>query len=80
MAWKIINNSEPNYFKEEFSTECPKLHQMTTITKHYTGSKWCETDLRKTYHLSGYKCSLLEGTSAHGFSTCAETCPLVQEK
>lgn len=80
MAWKIINNSEPDCYKEEFSAECPKYHQTTTITRHFTGTKWCKTDLQKTYHFSGYKCTLLEDRSAHGFSPCAETCPLVQGK
>ena len=79
MAWKIIRNSEPDFRDYHFSGICPKFDKESTVTTHCSGSVVCKTDLQKTYHPVGYKCSLLE-QSKESASLCVETCPLVPEK
>ena len=80
MAWKIIRNSEPVSRSDSFSGKCPKFDKIATVTVHSIGSVCCKTDLQKTYHKAGSKCSLLEGTNEASFSSCIEKCPLVPEK
>ena len=77
MVWKEVRNSEPNPREDCFSGECPKLGKTALVTVYSVGSVWCKTDLQKTYHKAGMKCSLLEGTN---FSPCMENCPLIPEK
>ena len=80
MAWKEIRNSEPVSRSDVFSGICPKFKKESTITIHSIGSLCCKTDLQKTYHKAGFKCSLLEETNAASFSACMDSCPLVPEK
>lgn len=80
MVWKVIRNSEPRSRSDSFSGLCPKFGKTATITVYSVGNVQCKTDLQKTYHTAGYKCSLLEGTTEVNFSSCMETCPLVPEK
>ena len=80
MAWKEVHNSEPDSRDDCFSGECPKFGKTASVTVHFVGSIWCKTDLQKTYHKAGLKCSLLEGTNGANFAPCMENCPLVPEK
>ena len=80
MAWKIIRNSEPATRSDSFSGMCPKFGKTATITIYSVGSVCCKTDLQKTYHKSGARCSLIEETDGTDFSPCMDNCPLVPEK
>lgn len=80
MAWKRVCNSEPDFRIDSFSGKCPRFNKNATVTINSTGTIVCKTDLQKTYHKSGFKCSLLEGTNEASFSPCMENCPIVSEK
>ena len=80
MAWNKIRNSEPDFREDCFSGICPRFGKTATITISAVGSMSCKTDLQKTYHKAGLKCSLLEGTNEAGFSACMRNCPLEPEK
>ncbi len=80
MGWNIVRNSEETLRDDSFSGECPRFGKKASITVCSVGSIQCKTDLQKTYHKAGVKCSLLEGTNEAGFSPCMENCPLVPEK
>lgn len=75
-----IRNSEPKSQDYCFTGECPKFGKTASVTVHYVGSMWRKSDLHKTYHKAGMKCSLLEGTKEAYFSPCMENCPFVPEK
>lgn len=80
MGWKIVRNSEPTTRADSFSGKCPRFNKDATVTVHSVGSIACKTDLQKTYHKAGFKCSLLEETKEATFSSCMDNCPLVPEK
>lgn len=80
MAWKIVRNSDPDFREDCFTGICPRFGKEATITIKSVGSVMCKTDLQKTYHKSGMKCTLLDGTNEVGFSSCMEKCPLEPEK
>lgn len=80
MAWNIIRNSEPASLNEDYFGTCPKTCKKAKVTVHYVGSKWCKTDLQKTYRKSGMTCSLLLDEDKARFSPCMENCPLVPDK
>lgn len=80
MAWEKIHNSEPTICSDSFGGMCPRFRKTATITVYSVGNVCCKTDLQKTYHKSGVKCSLLEGTNQATFSPCMEKCPLVPEE
>lgn len=77
MAWKIVNNSEPDFKEEKFVGECPMYRKDAMITVFFTGRKMCKTDLQKTYSESGRKCDLLLEAEGVSFTSCMESCPLV---
>lgn len=77
MAWKVINNSEPEFKEDKFVGECPIHHKDAMITVFSTGRKMCETDLQKTYRESGRKCDLLIEVEGVSFAPCVGKCPLV---
>ena len=80
MTWKIINNSESVTNSSTLDGKCPRFGKIATVTTNFVGNLQCKTDLQKTYHRSGIKCSLLDGTSEASFSFCMENCPLVSDK
>lgn len=80
MALKMMHNSEPDFREDSFTDICPKFDKTATITIKSIGSVICKTDLQKTYHKSGMKCSLLDRTNGVGVSSCMEKCPLEPEK
>ena len=80
MEWKIVRNSEPTTRADSFSGKCPRFNKDATVTVHSVGSIARKTDLQKTYHKAGLKCSLLENTKEAAFSSCMDNCPLVPEK
>lgn len=80
MAWKEIRNSEPDMRSDTFSGKCLKCGKTATVTVQSAGSMYCKTDLHKTYHKVGFKCSLLEEAKGTSFCSCMESCPLVPEK
>ncbi len=80
MAWNIVRNDEPDLKKELYSGVCPELGKMAEVTVYYVGSKWCKTDLQKTYRQSGVVCSLLQETDKAKFSPCMENCPFIPKK
>lgn len=80
MGWKIVRNSEPTTRADSFSGKCSKFNKDATVTVYSVGSIACKTDLQKTYHKAGFKCSLLEETKEVSFSSCMDNCPLVPEK
>ena len=81
MGWKIIRNSEPTTRADSFSGKCPQFNKETMVTVYSVGSIVCKTDLQKTYHRSGFRCSLLEKNKEVFFSSsCMDNCPLVPEK
>lgn len=74
MAWKIINNSEPPFREVKNIVNCKKYHETATILAGYSGTKWKDTDLHKTYHLSGWKCELAQNIN-NGISSQCLDCP-----
>ena len=80
MAWKIVDNSQPTYREDCFSGECPQYGKTAIVTVHSVGSIECKTDLQKTYHKSGIKCSLLSDGNETRFCSYMGNCPLVPEK
>lgn len=79
MGWTRINNSEPDSLERRYSGICPQMDKPAEVTTYYWGSKWCKTDLQKTYRRSGMKCSLLEETGKVSCS-CIRNCPFVSEE
>ena len=79
MAGKIINNSEPLFREVKSFVDCKKYHEKATIVANYMGTKWKDTDLCKTYRLSGWKCSLTQKINNHGSLQCFD-CPHEPEK
>lgn len=80
MAWNMIHNSEPASLKEDYSGICPETGKTAKVTVHYVGSKWCKTDIQKTYRKSSMTCSLLQDEDKARFSPCMDNCPLVPDK
>ena len=75
MAWKEIRNNQPPVKEISYTGQCPKYHKEATVTGHYFGNKWAETDHFPTYSLSGYRCTL-----NHGLCSFEEQCPLMPAK
>ena len=63
---------EPTERVVQGTWDCSQVNAKATITAYYIGIRMCKTDLEKTYHLSGWNCSLLDEKL---FSCCRETCP-----
>lgn len=79
MGLKIIRNGEPNFKKIDIPGVCPRCHKEVIISEHYSGQMMCQTDLNKTYHFSGYSCSLQKEDPEIPRS-CLMNCPLVTKK
>ena len=79
MAWDIIRNSESNSRKESIMGKCPISEENAIITVFYVGNTYCKTDLQKTYHKAGIKCSLLERANKSEVSLCIEQCELAPD-
>lgn len=79
MPWKPIRQ-EPSYRREPSFGYCTRFCKDATITRHYVGSYVAKTDLQMTYHLSGYSCNLLAGTSEDGRCMYASECPVIPPK
>ena len=75
MPWKEVRNDQPPYKEVSYSGECPKHHKKATVTGIYFGRKIAESDLQKTYSLSGYICTL-----ENGGCSFANHCPFMPEK
>ena len=74
MSWKIINNSNNNLNKSDYTNECPQTKEKATVTVKFSQSMGSKTDLQPTSHISSRECSLLK----YSFASCMETCPLIK--
>lgn len=76
MAWKVVNNSQPNTCDDTYPGICPIKKKQAVVTVHTTGKLLSKTDLQKTYTEAGRHCSLLDSK----WDSCLGTCPLVTDK
>lgn len=82
MVWKEVHNSETDIRNDSFFGFCPKVNKQATVTVYSVGSRYCKTDLQKTYRQSGFRCSLRD--EGKGMEECCcldiKECPLVPDK
>ena len=76
MAWKIVNNSQPDTRNDTYYGFCPIQKKQAVVTIRAKGKLLCKSDLQKTYTAAGRCCNLLDDKHA----SCLDTCPLVTEK
>lgn len=79
MALKVIRNREPDSRKIVSSGICKHCGKHAEVTTFFNGSVLHKTDLHKTYHFSGYSCSL---QNEPGFLNpgCRDNCSLIQKE
>lgn len=79
MAWKEIHNGEPNSYNITNSGICKRDERQAKVTSFFVGNNECRTDLQKTYHFSGYNCSLQE-ENGYQNPSCMENCLLIRKE
>ena len=78
MAWKETYNGEPDSLSIKNSGKCELCGKLAEVTTFLGGTVVCKTDLQKTYHVKGYKCSLQEDNEFPN-SACMDICSLIQK-
>lgn len=78
MAWKEIHNRASASPTITNSGICKLYEKQAEVTSLLGSTVECKTDLQKTYHFVGYKCSLQK---EDGFPdpACIDVCHLIQK-